>query len=133
MDKNGQRFPSALIPFCAFGGDMSAMGTMMDQIEIPICNSFEPKVLNDQLCYEVDLDRFSNKTNRDKEMKDGFIFLMDYNEDRQKTIQAVEEVVEKNIFTQMVKTDYNQHAVTYVNTIGMPMSIMMSNVKYHYF
>ena len=44
---------------------------------------------------------------------------MDYNEDRQKTIQAVEEVVEKNIFTQMVKTDYNQHAVTYVNTIGM--------------
>ena len=119
MDKNGQRFPSALIPFCAFGGDMSAMGTMMDQIEIPICSSFEPKVLNDQLCYEVDLDRFSNKTNRDKEMKDGFIFLMDYNEDRQKTIQAVEEVVEMNIFTQMVKTDYNQHAVTYVNTIGM--------------
>ena len=87
---------------------MSAMGTMMDQIEIPICSSFEPKVLNDQLCYEVDLDRFSNKTNRDKEMKDGFIFLMDYNEDRQKTIQAqaAEEVVEKNMFTQMVKTDF---------------------------
>ena len=82
------------------------MGTMMDQIEIPICRSFEPKVLNDQLCYEVDLDRFSNKTNMDKEMKDGF--FMYYNEDRQKTIQAAEEVIEKNIFTQMVKTDYNQ-------------------------
>ena len=42
--------PSAFIPFCDFGGNMSAMGVEIDQFEVPICNSFQAKILNDQLC-----------------------------------------------------------------------------------
>ena len=119
LTKNKTISPSAFVPFCMFGGNMSSVGVKITKFDVPVCNSFEAKLLNDQLCYEVDLNRFSNPKNKDNELKLGFSFLMDYNEDRQKTIQSVEEVVEKNIFTQMVKTDYNQHAVTYVNTIGM--------------
>ena len=42
---------------------MSAMGVKIDQFDVPVCNSFQAKVLNDQLCYEVDLSRFSDKEN----------------------------------------------------------------------
>ena len=78
--------PSTLIPFCEFGGNMSAMGVTIPQFDVPVCNSFQAKILNDQLCYEVDLKKFSNKNNILNELKLGFNFLLDYNEDRQVTL-----------------------------------------------
>ena len=61
MTKDHLISPSAFIPFCDFGGNMSAMGVKIDKFDVPVCNSFQAKVLNDQLCYEVDLNRFSNQ------------------------------------------------------------------------
>merc|ERR1712079_56903 len=81
--------PSAFIPFCEFGGNMKAMGVQIDQFDVPVCNSFQAKILNDQLCYEVDLNRFTNKTNIKNELELGFSFIMDYNEDRQVRIEDV--------------------------------------------
>ena len=77
--------PSALIPFCEFGGNMSSVGRKIDQFDVPVCNSFQAKHFNDQLCYVVDLNKLSNKRNIEKELELGFYFLMDYNEDRQLT------------------------------------------------
>ena len=74
---------SAFIPFCAFGGDMSLVGTQSHLFEVPVCNSFQAKILNDQLCYEIDLNSFTNQENIEKQLKSGFAFVMDYNEDRQ--------------------------------------------------
>ena len=65
---------------------MSAMGVTIPQFDVPVCNSFQAKILNDQLCYEVDLKKFSNKNNIFNELKLGFNFLLDYNEDRQVTL-----------------------------------------------
>ena len=62
---------------------MSAMGVKIDKFDVPVCNSFQAKILNDQLCYQVDLNRFSDKHDKDKELKLGFHFILDYNEDRQ--------------------------------------------------
>jgi len=47
--------PTALIPFCEFGedGNFSRMGIEIDQFDVPVCNSFRPKIIEDQLCYEV--------------------------------------------------------------------------------
>ena len=42
---------------------MSTVGVKLDQFDDPVCNSFHAKILNDQLCYEVDLNSFSNKSN----------------------------------------------------------------------
>merc|ERR1719150_1914543 len=67
--------PSAFIPFCDFGGNMSAMGVKIDQFDHPVCNSFQAKIMNDQLCYEVDLDKYSDKNNVENELKLGFNFL----------------------------------------------------------
>ena len=64
---------------------MSAMGIKIEKFDVPVCNSFQAKILNDQLCYEVDLNRFADKNNIDKQIDLGFNFIMDYNEDRQLT------------------------------------------------
>ena len=40
---------------------MSSVGVKIDQFDVPVCNSFQAKILNDQLCYEVDLSKVSNK------------------------------------------------------------------------
>ena len=48
---------------------MSTMGVKIDQFDVPVCNSFQAKILNDQLCYEVDLKRFAAKDNIENEVK----------------------------------------------------------------
>ena len=69
--KDNKVFPSAFIPFCDFGENMSAMGMKIDQFSIKVCNSFQPKIMNDQLCYEVDLDKFSRKYKLERDSPEG--------------------------------------------------------------
>ena len=76
VTKDNQLSPSAFIPFCDFGGEMLTVGAKIDQFHVPVCNSFEAKLFNDQLCYEVDLEKFSDKQNIERELKLGFIFLI---------------------------------------------------------
>ena len=116
---NGELSPSAFIPFCEFGGDMSSMGENIDQFDVPVCNSFQAKVLNDQLCYEVDLNSFSNKSNIENELKSGFAFIMDYNEDRQTTFDEENINFEENgLVNRIVKSDNDKHAHIFLDTIG---------------
>ena len=122
VNKEGGRSPSAFIPFCEFGSNMSSMGVRIEEFDVPVCNSFKAKVLNDQLCYEVDLNRFSNKDNIENELKSGFVFIMDYNEDRQiNTIQGkkANTTRDESLTHKIVKSNDNQHAFIYLNTIGL--------------
>ena len=77
ISKEKKLSPSAFIPLCEFGGNMSSVGIFIDHMNVFLCNSFQAKVLNDQLCYEVDLNRISNKDNIENELKTGFVFIMD--------------------------------------------------------
>ena len=111
--------PSSLIPFCEFGGNMTAMGVKIDEFDIPVCTSFQAKILNDQLCYEVDLNMYSNKDNIAKELKSGFAFVMDYNEDRQVTFDKISiQLEDKGLVSRMVESHDNEQASIYLNTIG---------------
>ena len=121
ITKDDQMLPSALIPFCDLGGNMSEMGVKIDQFDVPICNSFKAKVLNDQLCYEVDLNTFSNRYKIDKELRSGFAFIMDYNEDRQVKINSdsIGNDGERNsLIKKIVESDEDQNSHIYLNTIG---------------
>ena len=119
IDKDNQSSPSAFIPFCDFGGNMSAMGVKIDEFDVPVCNSFKAKVLNNQLCYEVDLNNFTNKNNIDKELTLGFNLIMDYNEDRQVTFDRnISTATNKNMAVKVVKSDEDDHASIYLDTIG---------------
>ena len=100
---------------------MSAVGVRINQFNIPVCNSFQDRILNDQLCYEVDLNRFSNKNNIKNELKLGFNFILDYNEDRQVTFnkQSNDKMDrDTSMAVKVVKSDDNQYASIYLNTVG---------------
>ena len=101
---------------------MSAVGEKIDQFHVPVCNSFKAKILNDQLCYEVDLNIFTNKNNIENELELGFVFIMDYNEDRQVTFETTKFLEDsqdnQSLAIQIIKSDDIQHASIYLNTIG---------------
>ena len=96
---------------------------MNSLIDVPVCNSFQAKIFNDQLCYEVDLNRFRDKDNLDTEYKSGFAFILDYNEDRQVTF--IEDSNRKDEGFGLVSTiavsDHNKHAYIYLDTIGIKL------------
>ena len=90
------------------------------QAEVPVCNSFKAKILNDQLCYEVDLKEYrGSNTKFDRNLKLGLVFFMDYNEDRQ---VVVEEDYEDNWVDSWVQVvdhdDDDKKGFIYINTIG---------------
>ena len=110
--------PSAFIPFCEFGGNISAMGVRNGHFNVTTCDSFQAKIINDQLCYEVDLNRFSNNDNIHNEIKTGLIFFMDYNEDRQTFNSDNRTVGGKSFASRLFKRDNKNHASIIINTIG---------------
>ena len=62
---------------------MEIMGTKANGYDDYICSSFDPVVRNDQLCYEVDLEKYKDKDNIEKQLDSGLVLILDYNEDRQ--------------------------------------------------
>ena len=98
---------------------MSAMGVMIDQFNHPVCNSFQAKIMNDQLCYEVDLNAYYDENNIKNQLKLGFHFLMDYNEDRQVALdQNISETNNDGLAKSVSSSDQIQDAFIYLDTIG---------------
>ena len=110
---------------------MTVVGAKANQFDDPVCNSFQATIVNDQRCYEVDLNRFSNESNRAKELELGFYFFMDYNEDRQVTRQSTLAKEEKRsgIGANLLESDKNQHAFIYLNTIGKEQLQLSTSLK----
>ena len=116
ITKDNQLSPSAFIPYCDFGGEMLTVGANIDQFDLPVCNSFKTKLFNDQLCYEVDLDKFADINNVENELDLGFSFIMDYNEDRQVTFDMVRKTKKLGITSSIVNSHMENHALIYLNT-----------------
>ena len=118
--KEDNKYPSAFIPFCEFGGNPNSVGAKIEEFDMPVCNSFQSKILNDQLCYEIDLNKFTNKDNIKQELTNGFVFTMDYNEDRQITFdQEFQNEEEISLLSKATHSDAHQHSSIYLDTIGL--------------
>ena len=61
VDENNSLSPSAFIPFCEFGGDMSALGVKIDQFSVPVCNSFKAKRGSTTTWGSINLGGFDTK------------------------------------------------------------------------
>ena len=59
---------------------MSVMGVKIDLIDVPVCNSFRPKIIRDQLCYTVDPNEYKHKIDLKGELS--LSLFIHYNEDR---------------------------------------------------
>ena len=85
--EDGSLSPSALIPFCDFGSNMSAVGVKIDQFSVPVCQSFKPKIIYDQLCYEMDPNKFIDHGKTESERmystQTGITLIISSNKDRQ--------------------------------------------------
>ena len=57
VDGKGNSFRSALIPFCAFDGNMSTLGQDIDGLDFPACNKFKPDIVDGRLCYTLELEK----------------------------------------------------------------------------
>ena len=79
IENTGELSPSAFIPFCYFG---DWIGVKIDEFEVPVCTGFQATILNDQLCYKIDLNNLA-KNSSSKDYKQGFTFYVDTNQDRQ--------------------------------------------------
>ena len=98
---DGKLSPSSFIPFCGYGSNISSLGVKIDQFDFPVCNSFKAKVLNDQLCYEVDVNELINRRILIKEIKMGLMFMIDHNEDRQ--VHNTEKIYDHKNLAQLGK------------------------------
>ena len=83
MDREGNISPSSFIPFCSFGDDMKSMGRKLDGFNDHVCDGFEAKIRNDQLCYEVDLEKYKDEINIKEQLESGLVLILDYNLERQ--------------------------------------------------
>ena len=78
----GNLSPSAFLPFCSFGDDLDSMSINIDNFSLPVCNSFRAVAHKDQVCYQVDLEKFKKKDNLKEQLPTGLVLILDYNEDR---------------------------------------------------
>ena len=83
INEEGELLPTALVPFCSVSGNFSVMGTKIDELDVPVCSSFKAKILEDQLCYEVDPNNYIKYLEVGQEVS--LSFFIHYNEDRQLT------------------------------------------------
>ena len=63
------------------------MGIKIDQFSVPVCNSFRPKIIQDQLCYEVDPNEYKKLLSND-EIELGLTLYINYNEERDTSFQS---------------------------------------------
>ena len=109
---------SSFIPFCQFGKEMKLMGVKNEHFNVPICNSFKTYVLDDQLCYQVDLNQFKSKFSAIN-MKLGLMMLVDNNENRQFTWNNEKRKHENEIQDWQLKEEIDKKTFTvHIGTLG---------------
>ena len=91
VDEANKTMLSAFIPFCSLGSDMKILGTIHPGFSMPVCSNFKPKVLEDQICYQLDIQDLEDKVLIKKGELNGLKFVMDYNEDRMVNTPSINE------------------------------------------
>ena len=116
IDEEGNLSKSAFIPFCEFAGNLSVMGEKIDEFQYPVCNSFKPRIMNDELCYEVNLNKYKDSFDMEQKLKVGLVFFMDYNEDRQVLLN--ESMNKEESFVDVMEGNHGRNALIYLDTIS---------------
>ena len=94
---------------------METVGAKSQNFDVPVCNSFKTQIRNDQLCYQIDLEDYRNSTNIEKQLKEGLVLILDYNEERQMIRNKLKEKNEKGLF---LSSDDKNSVQVYLDTIS---------------
>ena len=60
---------------------MSLLGRKVEGFQAPVCSAFTRKIVNNQLCYEVDLNRFRDQVDWKESLQSGLSLVIDTNEE----------------------------------------------------
>ena len=113
VDKNNKMMPSAFIPFCSIGLNFTKLGQNIPKFSHPVCSMFQSKMLNGQMCYQLDINEVQEDVSFKKGETNGLTFLMDYNEDK-----MVNEHVVKTKESDIDDLMSTNEATIYVDTLG---------------
>ena len=80
LNNDGNRNPSALIPFCQIGNKI--LGKKIDEFLLPVCTGFKPKVLAGSLCYSLDLKEMGDDIVLGKGKDYALTLLIDLNQEK---------------------------------------------------
>ena len=87
---------------------MSVMGVKIEQIDVPICNSFRPQKIMDQLCYTVDPNKYKDKINLKEDLS--LSLLINFNEERQMAFEDSVAILNDNlIIIETIGNIYNPY------------------------
>ena len=125
--ETGTTSPSAFIPFCDFAGKMGDVGTKLPEFDLPVCNSFTKTVIDGQLCYELEVNKFYTEPRVEEQLTKGLTLILDYNEDRNLIrVNEGEERREINIVDNIVNFEESKEALIYIKSISMNTSHITS-------
>ena len=120
IDSGGSLTPAALIPFCAYQTNMSLLGQTRPDLPFPVCDQFQPTVLEGQRCYTLDLNSTSKKETKSG-LKNGLLLLLDPGrlEPRQKPKPtAPENFLFLNLDPLTIESSDRSSARIYLNTLA---------------
>ena len=60
---------------------MSLLGRKAEGFHAPVCSAFTRKIVNNQLCYEVDLNRFRDQVDWKESLQSGLSLVIDTNDE----------------------------------------------------
>ena len=103
---------------------MSVMGVEINDFHIPFCTRFEEKIINDQLCYSINLNKTRQKNQVKEEHDLTFKLFISYNEDRQ-----FDSMVDVKMPRKV--DDSNLEKYVLVETIGRLLYVALSIIQIH--
>ena len=73
--------PSAFIPFCSLGGDLTILGRKSPRFPVPVCAAFREKIVGGQLCYQAQLSRYGRGVGWKETLQERLSVVIDLNQE----------------------------------------------------
>ena len=93
-----------LVPICSYQGDHNLLGLeMMELQNMTFCDKFEPTILEGQLCYTLDVAKYTGKTTK-RGKTNGLVLLLDSKPYPMKSTNAKVEIHDQEPFKLYIHT-----------------------------
>ena len=115
---DGQLSPSSFIPFCSFAGNWNVTGVSTDIFSVPVCNIFKEVIVDGQVCYQADMamDKIRDMVDKRKIATEGFVMLLDYNENRM--VELGDDLDSGDDSTPLQERKVQKDIMLFVETVG---------------
>ena len=132
LDDNDNISPSAFIPFCSFQGSPDLLSREFANFSLPVCTSFKKRLLNGQLCYQIDVNTLVNETTAAGLQRGGLALLVDANAeyDLNTFRKAPEEDIFDDFTEEFFEAEESEKIMIHIETISKISFICIELLKY---